>query len=239
MLALTVPVALALSADSVTLRDGQRFNGTFENGSRNEVVMTLDNGYRRTFATNDIAILQFGDGSAPSYSRANRDRYRYGDREPYGNQGQSAGRYNDRYGDNNRSDSRYGESDRMRGDGIRYGAQGDRGVGDAIDREWQNTGGLNGYLGEALGGERVASDGAGHVREFRNGAVFWSPETGAHEVHGGIYLKYKELGAERSRLGYPVSDEAEAPDGYGRVSRFQHGSIYWDADNGAHVDTRR
>lgn len=42
------------------------------------------------------------------------------------------------------------------------------------------------------------------------------------------------MGAENSWLGYPVADEVGLPDGVGRMSRFEHGWIYWHPRYGAH-----
>jgi hypothetical protein len=43
--------------------------------------------------------------------------------------------------------------------------------------------------------------------------------------------RWQALGWERSWLGYPVSDELPFSEG-GRISVFQHGTIYWWADTG-------
>jgi uncharacterized protein with LGFP repeats len=46
---------------------------------------------------------------------------------------------------------------------------------------------------------------------FQGGSICWTPHTGAHEVHGGIRQKWTDMGWERSRLGYPLSDENPRP----------------------------
>lgn len=74
-------------------------------------------------------------------------------------------------------------------------------------------------------------DGRGRVRDFDNGSIYWSPETGAHEVHGAIRDKY---GKVRKWIGYPTTDETGCPDGVGRFNHFEHGSIYWTPETGAH-----
>src|SRR5262249_294006 len=70
---------------------------------------------------------------------------------------------------------------------------------------------------------------------FQGGSVYWTPQTGAHEVHGAIRDKWASLGWERSSLGYPVSDETAAADGVGRYSLFQGGAVYWTVQTGAHA----
>jgi hypothetical protein len=64
--------------------------------------------------------------------------------------------------------------------------------------------------------------------------VYWTPSTGAHEVHGFIRGKWEALGWERGFLGYPLTDELVAPDGVGRFNGFQGGSVYWTPSTGAH-----
>ncbi|WP_433166324.1 N-acetylmuramoyl-L-alanine amidase [Kribbella sp. CA-247076] len=44
------------------------------------------------------------------------------------------------------------------------------------------------------------------LQPFRNGALYWSKAIGTRPVAGLIYRKYVALGAERSRLGLPVTD---------------------------------
>jgi hypothetical protein len=79
----------------------------------------------------------------------------------------------------------------------------------------------------------VDAAGAGFVRRFANADIYFSPQTGAHEVHGAIREKYDTLGGAASPLGLPVTDETGTPDGEGRFNHFQGGSIYWTARNGA------
>jgi hypothetical protein len=63
------------------------------------------------------------------------------------------------------------------------------------------------------------------------------PFAGAHEVQGAIRDRWKALGWERSRLGYPTRDEYAVTGG--RRSDFQHGSITWTAKTGATTVTYR
>jgi uncharacterized protein with LGFP repeats len=102
-----------------------------------------------------------------------------------------------------------------------------------IDIKYEELGGETGLLGAPKDDEKIAPDNIGHYRHFQNGSIYWSPETGAWEVHGFILGKWAELGWEFGILGYPVSDEIVAEDGIGRYSHFQRGSIYWTPDTGA------
>jgi hypothetical protein len=105
---------------------------------------------------------------------------------------------------------------------------------DLVAAKYQQLGGAKGFLGSPVGPEQVAPDGVGRYEYFQNGAIYWTPQTGAHEVHGAILQNWASLKWERSFLGYPVTDETTAPDGVGRYSVFQGGSIYWSPKTGAH-----
>src|SRR6202012_2078020 len=83
-------------------------------------------------------------------------------------------------------------------------------------------------------GEMDNGDGRGRSRDFQNGSIFWTPQTGAHEVHGDIRVKWAQLGGTRGFLGYPITDETGTPDGRGRYNHFQGGSIYSTPFTGAH-----
>jgi hypothetical protein len=97
-------------------------------------------------------------------------------------------------------------------------------------------------LGTEIGGNELIelpNTNRGVRQRFQGGIVYFTLETGAHEVHGEIGAKYQLLGPTWSGesvnlsltpLGYPVSDEKGAHDG--RVSDFEHGSIYWHPRTG-------
>src|SRR5213592_1484691 len=97
----------------------------------------------------------------------------------------------------------------------------------AIDDKYAALGGPGGFLGQPTSPEQDCPDHRGRFRHFQNGSIYWSPESGAHEVHGLIRAKWAQLGWEKSFLGYPVTDETGTPDNSGRYNHFQNGSIYW------------
>lgn len=66
---------------------------------------------------------------------------------------------------------------------------------------------------------------------FERGQIYWSAQTGAQMVYGGILGKYLLLGGAGSSLGLPVTDEFPVPEG--RRSNFQGGYIVWDSTTGA------
>jgi uncharacterized protein with LGFP repeats len=103
----------------------------------------------------------------------------------------------------------------------------------AIRDKWLALGGDN-FTGPALDVERPTFDGVGRAQRFQNGVVIsWHPRVGAHEVHGAIREAWQRSGSERSRLGYPTSDETGP--GSHRRSNFEHGFIDWTPQRGAQV----
>ena len=102
-----------------------------------------------------------------------------------------------------------------------------------INVEYSNLGGNKSLLGDPLSKVLASVDGVGFYQEFENGAIYWTPFTGAHEVHGSMYKKWKSLGLEQSELGYPVSDTEITPDKIGYYSVFENGAIYWTPFTGA------
>jgi uncharacterized protein with LGFP repeats len=104
-----------------------------------------------------------------------------------------------------------------------------------IGKKWNALGGAGGFLGAPLNDETGTPDGVGRYNHFQNGSIYWTPQTGAHEVHGQIRDKWASLGWERSFLGYPITDELSIGDGRGRYSNFQGGTIFWSPETGAHT----
>jgi hypothetical protein len=66
--------------------------------------------------------------------------------------------------------------------------------------------------------------GGGFGQDFQNASIFFQPGHPAFEVHGAIRDLWRSLGGVNSSLGFPTSDEGDAPGG-GRVSHFEHGEI--------------
>ena len=108
-------------------------------------------------------------------------------------------------------------------------------VGGAILTEYNHMGGAGGVLGPCTTNELPSADGVGRYNHFVNGSIYWSPATGAHEIHGAIHVEWQTTGWETGPLGYPTADEAGASDGVGRFSLFQHGAIYWTPSTHAHA----
>ena len=103
-----------------------------------------------------------------------------------------------------------------------------------IEPCYQRLGGPTGILGNPTSDEGWTVGYRGRYRHFAGGSLYWSPETGCHEVHGAIRSLYAARSWERGFLGYPTTDETATPDGRGRYNHFEHGSIYWTPETGAH-----
>ena len=74
----------------------------------------------------------------------------------------------------------------------------------------------------------------GRASRFQGGHVYWSPQTGAREVHGAILAAYLRAGGP-DRYGLPETDEVAIPDGRGRFTHFTGDrSVYWTPTTGAH-----
>jgi hypothetical protein len=105
----------------------------------------------------------------------------------------------------------------------------------AIYEKYAALGGERGFLGNPLTDETGTPDGVGRFNRFEHGMIYWTPGTGAHEVHGAILALWESIGWETSFLGYLTTDETVAPDAIGRFNNFQHGTIYWSPSTGAFV----
>jgi microsomal dipeptidase-like Zn-dependent dipeptidase len=103
-----------------------------------------------------------------------------------------------------------------------------------LDEKYTKLGEAKGFLGKPVSDEMNTSDGAGLYRHFEGGSIYWSPQTGAFEVHGAIREKWDSLGGEGGLLGYPITDETVTIDGVGHFNHFQQGSIYWAPKTGVY-----
>src|SRR4029077_349902 len=103
----------------------------------------------------------------------------------------------------------------------------------SIDALYQQLGGPSSFLGYPVTDESRTLFGVGRYNHFQGGSIYWSPATGAFEVHGGIPDKWASLGWEFGFLGFPVTNESPAANG-GRFSGFQGGTVYWSPASGSH-----
>ena len=65
----------------------------------------------------------------------------------------------------------------------------------AIDDKWREIPWIGHPVDEGAGSAEMSTpDGRGRCRDFQHGSIYWTPETGAHEVHGDIRVKWAQLG---------------------------------------------
>jgi uncharacterized protein with LGFP repeats len=100
-----------------------------------------------------------------------------------------------------------------------------------IRGKWAELGWEN-FLGFPVTDELPVAGGRGRASDFERGVIAWTPQTGAHEVHGAILRRWITLGRENG-LGFPLTDELTTPDTRGRYNHFENGSIYWTPQTGA------
>ena len=88
-------------------------------------------------------------------------------------------------------------------------------------------------LGAQTSGIMCGLRDGGCYQLFQNGAVTWSPSTGAQpSLYGPIRSVWATQGFENGKLGYPTTDELNYPNG-GFAQAFQGGAIYWTPSTGA------
>lgn len=107
-------------------------------------------------------------------------------------------------------------------------------VGGVFGPGYQAAGGPTGPLGLPTGEERALEDGRGRFQPFQNGALYWTPQTGAQMVRGAIFDEWGKQGFERGPAGYPTAPEAKTPSRDGAVQGFENGPFYYSQATGAH-----
>ncbi len=100
---------------------------------------------------------------------------------------------------------------------------------DPIQTYWTQLG-QPAWLGTPTGGEKQTPNGQGYYQLFSTGgAIYWTPQTGAHVIPNEIYQRWVALGGE-STLGDPITDPQAAADGSGNggnlFQQFQKAAIY-------------
>lgn len=104
-----------------------------------------------------------------------------------------------------------------------------------VDMVWSRHNREQGFLGYPKTSD-VSLGNSWYQQTFEGGYVYTHnalPPTQA-SIKGSIYDKWQSMGAQKSALGFPISDELVAPDGVGRYNVFEHGVIYWTPQHGAH-----
>ncbi|WP_432483589.1 CAP domain-containing protein [Kineococcus esterisolvens] len=63
----------------------------------------------------------------------------------------------------------------------------------------------------------------------------WTNRGATHRLQGAILARYRSIGGPGSVLGLPTTSELTTPDGTGRYTHFEGGSVYWAPSTGAQV----
>lgn len=88
----------------------------------------------------------------------------------------------------------------------------------AIRKKYLALGADGSFLGYPTTDETGCPDGVGRFNHFQAGSIYWTPRTGAHEVHGLIRGFWAQHGWERNpELGYPLTDELIPDRGIGHI----------------------
>ncbi|MDI9914339.1 hypothetical protein [Rhodococcus sp. IEGM 1379] len=100
----------------------------------------------------------------------------------------------------------------------------------AIDEEYKRIGGETSWLGLLEEGELDCRTRGGKFSHFDNGAIYWSPETGAKAIPNYLLDTYATHEWEAGPLGFPIGDHTvlTGPDGkpWGDVQGFEGGPLY-------------
>jgi L,D-peptidoglycan transpeptidase YkuD (ErfK/YbiS/YcfS/YnhG family) len=110
------------------------------------------------------------------------------------------------------------------------GSTGAHSVANGNLRAWATQNYENGALGYPTTDEGGLPDGRGTAQWFQGGAIYRSPDTGAHALPSSLLQAWIDRGAENGTLGYPVSDPYAVPGGT-RID-FQRGSLTFSSATG-------
>jgi uncharacterized protein with LGFP repeats len=84
-------------------------------------------------------------------------------------------------------------------------------------------------LGKPTANTVTNTDG-GVWQTFDGGVIIFKTPAGVYVVWGKIRDAWNALGGSQGKLGYPTSDEVDAPDGT-KKSTFEHGTVTWKPGN--------
>ncbi|MGY1662198.1 hypothetical protein ACI78Q_13355 [Geodermatophilus sp. SYSU D00705] len=105
-----------------------------------------------------------------------------------------------------------------------------------VTGRYATTGGETGPLGAIRANVACGLRDGGCFQTYANGAIYWSPASGARIVsNGAVRDRWAALTWEVGQLGFPTSDTTCGLRDGGCFQHFQGGSIYWSAGSGARV----
>lgn len=109
-------------------------------------------------------------------------------------------------------------------------------VNGPIRSSWANAGFEGGAMGYPTGGQVCGLAAQGCYQNFQNGAIVWSPATGAYlSTNGAIRTAWQKIGYEAGPLGYPTGNTLCGLRNGGCYQSFQTGSIASSSVGGTHI----
>jgi uncharacterized protein with LGFP repeats len=117
-------------------------------------------------------------------------------------------------------------------------ATGVRTIDGEVFRKWAALGYETGPMGLPTSDTIGIRDGRGRFSTFAGGAVYWSPDSGAHTLSGAIYQRWVAQGWEGGPLGYPVTDQLPTGGRTAVYTFFQGGAIYDAPATGVRIVAR-
>jgi uncharacterized protein with LGFP repeats len=103
----------------------------------------------------------------------------------------------------------------------------------AIRTEWAKLGFERSILGYPTTNEIGGLVRGGIYQKYQGGTFHWTAKTGAKFTKGAIQTAWAKIGYEKSKLGYPTSNEYVISGGMRQL--FEGGYITWTAKKGAVV----
>ena len=101
---------------------------------------------------------------------------------------------------------------------------------------WLNSGGEQGPLGYPTTGQICGLTNGGCYQNFQNGAILYSPATGAQlSPSGPIRTAWLNSGAEKGPLAYPTTGVVTGLVNGGTYQNYQNGAIIWSEVTGAQL----
>lgn len=219
-------------ADRLVLNDGKEYRGTFLDGDRGQIKFRVGRNTVRTFRAADIVRLEIGPERPPSEARSTPTGQ--ADRRRGATPGAAVDSVELRQTPVAQATDAVGAPPTGAPADVGSDTTTVPGVA-ALDSEYTRVGAETGRLGPPRGPHQWTMDRRASVRFFNLGAIYWTPNAGAHAISGPILDTWVSQGAERSRLGYPTSDEDVTEGGFSRRQSFEGGTVAWNQRNGASI----
>ncbi|WP_306630670.1 GH25 family lysozyme [Arthrobacter sp. B1I2] len=104
----------------------------------------------------------------------------------------------------------------------------------SIGAVWRSAAGVDGRLGYPTTDESCSASAC--QQSFQGGSIYWSTNTAAVPVFGGIGARWQAMGGTASSLGYPAAPESCSAAACSQA--FQGGKIIWTDATGAWAVTK-